>query len=164
MLQERCSTNYECGTPQKLFDNLNYSWGPFDLDPCASKDNHKCPNYYTKEDDGLSHEWYGTVFCNPPYGLEIPKWINKIVSEIESGHCDRIVCLLPARTDTKWFHKLIESDNVSEVYFVKGRIKFEGFEQGAKFPSLIAVFDRRPVAIDFLVCDTEFNNTGLLNG
>jgi site-specific DNA-methyltransferase (adenine-specific) len=65
-------------TPQEFFDKLNWRFGPFDLDPCASIHNTKCANFYTEAEDGLSKDWSGhTTFVNPPYGRGIDKWIQK---------------------------------------------------------------------------------------
>lgn len=123
------------GTPQKLFDTLNDEFH-FTLDPCADDFNHKCEKYYTEVDDGLSKDWgTETVFCNPPYGREIAKWVKKC-----SEHRGLAVMLIPARTDTKWFHEYIwMQDNVS-VAFLPGRIKFEGAKNSAPFPSMIVTF------------------------
>lgn len=123
------------GTPQKLFDTLNDEFH-FTLDPCADDFNHKCEKYYTEVDDGLSKDWgTETVFCNPPYGREIAKWVKKC-----SEHRGLAVMLIPARTDTRWFHEYIwMQDNVS-VAFLPGRVKFEGAKNSAPFPSMIVTF------------------------
>lgn len=123
------------GTPQKLFDTLNAEFH-FTLDPCADDFNHKCEKYYTEVDDGLSKDWgTETVFCNPPYGREIAKWVKKC-----SEHRGLAVMLIPARTDTRWFHEYIwMQDNVS-VAFLPGRVKFEGAKNSAPFPSMIVTF------------------------
>jgi len=165
VLQEQCSKNYECGTPQQFFDNISKSYGEFDLDVCASEENHKCDNYFTIEEDGLNQEWTGKVWMNPPYGVEIPKWIDKAIEE--SSHCEYIVCLVPGRIDTKWFHKLLHSEVLNDIIIVKGRIKFEGFETGAKFPSVIAVLDKKvkncinecPI---WWTCDNKFEDLGVI--
>ena len=110
-------------TPQEFFDELNREFH-FDLDPCADKSNHKCEKYFTIEDDGLQQDWTGhRVFVNPPYGRQISKWVEKSFRE---GTKDNtlVVMLLPARTDTRWFHDFIL--HRSEIRFVSGRIKFEG--------------------------------------
>ncbi len=138
------SNTYEWGTPQELFDTLNKEFH-FTLDPCATKDNAKCEIYYTKQENGLSKSWNNEiVFMNPPYGTEISKWVEK-GSKIINGTC---VCLLPARTDTKWFHNFIY--NKAEIRFIKGRLKFTGdnknnkpckyFNNAAPFPSMIVIF------------------------
>lgn len=108
-------------TPQQFFDELNEEFR-FDLDPCADEENHKTEHFFTKEDDGLSKDWTGhRVFCNPPYGRDITKWVEKA---FRSGTQDNtlVVMLIPARTDTKYFHDFIL--HRAEVRFVKGRLKF----------------------------------------
>lgn len=132
------SATDEWATPQQLFDELDREFH-FTLDPCASAENHKCAKWYSKSDDGLSKSWAGeTVFCNPPYGTKIPKWVAKCAAENERG----VVCvmLLPARTDTRWFHDYIY--NKAEVRFIKGRVRFGGAKWNAPFPSMIVVFGR----------------------
>lgn len=116
------SDSAEWSTPQDFFDTLHKKWN-FTLDPCATHENHKCALYYTKEDDGLKQSWKEhIVYCNPPYGREVGKWIQKAVDE--SKHAV-IVMLLPARTDTKWFQQLVKP-NALAVQFLPGRLKFGG--------------------------------------
>lgn len=129
------SNSPEWATPDSFFADLNAHFGPFDLDPCATPENAKCPKFFTKDDDGLSMPWQGRVFCNPPYGREIPKWVEKAYQESLNGAF--VVCLLPARTDTKWFHTWCVKGSVR---FVGGRIKFSGNKNSAPFPSMIVVF------------------------
>lgn len=118
-------------TPQSLFNELDAEFG-FTLDVCASDDNTKCANYFTKEHDGLAQDWAGYMcWMNPPYGREIGKWVAKA-----SRH--NCVCLLPARTDTKWFHEYIY--HKAEIRFLKGRVKFGNAKCGAPFPSMVVVF------------------------
>lgn len=88
-------------TPQGFFDQLNAEFH-FDLDVCALPENAKCKRYYTPELDGLSQPWDGTCWCNPPYGRGIGAWVYKARSASDAGHT--VVMLLPARTDTRWFH------------------------------------------------------------
>lgn len=122
-------------TPQDLFDELDAEFH-FDLDVCALPENAKCPDYYTPEQDGLSQSWDGTCWCNPPYGRQIGKWVRKgLLSSFDGA---TVVMLLPARTDTRWFHDYIL--NRAEVRFLRGRLKFGGGENCAPFPSMIVVF------------------------
>ena len=117
-------------TPKDFYDELNREFC-FDLDPCADAENHKTPLYFTKEQNGLKQDWSGhRVFCNPPYGREIGKWVEKAYRE---GHKDNtiVVLLVPARTDTKWFHDFVF--NRAEVRPVKGRLKFGGVPQMLHF-------------------------------
>ena len=135
------SDSDEWATPDDFFAYCEERFGKFDLDPCASDENHKCDNYYTIEDDGLSKEWHGKVFVNPPYS-QMETWIKKAYEE--SRRSDTIVYFLcPARTDTKWFHNF--ALKAKELYFIKGRLKFKRPDKdkavGAPFPSMLIRFD-----------------------
>lgn len=124
-------------TPQWLFDELDKVFS-FTLDPCASAENAKCEKYYTREQDGLKQNWGGQrVFCNPPYGKEIGKWVTKCSEEAKKPNT-LCVMLIPARTDTKWFHDFIY--HKAEVRFIKGRLKFGDSKNSAPFPSMIVIF------------------------
>ena len=123
-------------TPQDLFDKLNAEFH-FDLDVCDLPENAKCEKYYTPEDDGLSQPWNGICWCNPPYGRTIGKWVQKAYETFAGG--GTVVMLLPARTDTKWFHEYIY--NKAEIRFIKGRLKFGNSKNATPFPSMIVVFD-----------------------
>lgn len=131
------STN-EWATPQAVFDSLDSEFH-FDLDPCATRNNAKCGDYYTKETDGLSQPWKGRrVFCNPPYGREIGKWVKKCYEE--SRDKDTLcVMLIPARTVTSYFHDYIYH-KAREIRFIRGRLHFNESKAGAPFPSMIVVF------------------------
>jgi site-specific DNA-methyltransferase (adenine-specific) len=134
-------------TPQYLFDELNAEFH-FDLDPCATKENAKCSVFFTTEENGLLQDWSGTVFMNPPYGKwgtnltcgcpthNIAKWVKKAYQESRRGITT--VCLLPARTDTSWWHLFVLE--ASEIRFVRGRLKFGDSDNSAPFPSAIVVF------------------------
>ena len=128
-------------TPQDLFDELNDEFG-FDIDVCATPQNAKCEKYYTKEDNGLNQPWDGVVWCNPPYGREIGKWVKKAY-ETNLRENNYIVMLLPARTDTKWFHDYIYGK--AEIRFIRGRLKFGGSKNSAPFPSMVVVFRPKEV-------------------
>lgn len=126
----------EWETPQALFDELDKEF-QFDLDPCATSQNHKCPKYYTAEEDGLSQNWGGyRVFCNPPYS-NIGAWVKKCHDE---GTKDNtlVVMLIPSRTVTRYFHDYI--NHRAEIRFVNGRRRFSEAKQGATFPSMIVIF------------------------
>lgn len=128
------SNTPEWATPQDFFDKLDEEFH-FDLDVCATPENAKCKKYFTKNDDGLSQQWGGVVYCNPPYGREIGKWVKKC-SEYEGES----VMLLPARTDTRWFHDYIYGK--AEIRFIRGRLKFGGSKNSAPFPSMVVVFNK----------------------
>lgn len=127
----------EWETPQPLFDALNAEFH-FDLDPAASHTNHKCARYYTVEDDGLRQAWDGRVFLNPPYGRGIGEWVGRAAFRTMRDACPLAVCLLPVRTDTKWFHGWCWA--AYEIRLLKGRIRFVGAEQDAPFPSMLVIF------------------------
>lgn len=140
------SDSSEWETPQDLFDALDREYH-FTLDPCASDTNHKCEKYFTKEMDGLSQDWTNDiVFMNPPYGRGISKWVNKAVQSAMSGAT--VVCLLPSRTDTRWWELLWNYEAhaprlwVKSIRFIKGRLKFGGQSSSAPFPSVIVVLGR----------------------
>lgn len=124
-------------TPQDFYDKLNEEFH-FTLDPCADDFNHKCEKYYTEKDNGLLKDWGGEiVFCNPPYGREIGKWCKKCYEESKKLNTT-VVMLIPARTDTKYFHDYIY--HKAELRFVKGRLKFGDSNNSAPFPSMVVVF------------------------
>lgn len=128
----------EHGTPQWLYDKLHAKY-EFTLDPCATRDNTKCFLFYDKSSDGLTKPWYGhNVFVNPPYS-GVADWVDKALREIKFGGCHTVVMLLPVRTDQKWFTRFI-LPNYSKIIYIEGRLKFEGQENSAPFPSMIVVF------------------------
>ena len=129
-------------TPQDFFDRLNAEFG-FVLDPAATDKTAKCSLYYTPETDGLSQSWDrgGAVFCNPPYGREIGKWVQKAFEEARGGY--PIVLLIPARTDTAYFHDYIYGK--AEIRFVRGRLRFTDDDGNAAdpapFPSMVVIYN-----------------------
>ena len=134
------SARSEWGTPQALVDTL-YGQFPFTLDVCATTENAKCHRYVTPEEDGLTADWramagIGWCWMNPPYGRDIAKWVEKAARERERGAA--IVALLPARTDTRWWQAHV--NGCAELWFIRGRIKFDGAKDPAPFPSMLAVY------------------------
>ena len=122
-------------TPQDFFDALDGEYH-FDLDVCALPENAKCAEYYTPEVDGLAQDWTGRrCWCNPPYGRQIGRWVEKAAKSRALT-----VMLLPARTDTRWFHDFIYGKD-AEIRFIKGRLKFGESTKNAPFPSMVVVFD-----------------------
>jgi len=131
------SKTNEWSTPQEFFNRLNDEFH-FTLDVAATPNNAKCRRYYTESDDGLTKSWDNEiVFCNPPYGRTIGKWVKK-ASEATGGVT---IMLLPARTDTKYFHDYIYKK--TEIRFLKGRLKFGDSKNSAPFPSMIVIFYSR---------------------
>lgn len=130
-------------TPQEFYNELNSRYG-FTLDPCANSENHKCDIWFGPDSpfgiDGLTESWSGhRVFMNPPYGREIAKWIKKAHDEYKA-HNITIVALLPARTDTRYFHDYIY--HKTKITFIKGRLKFNNAGP-APFPSMLAEWKQR---------------------
>jgi len=121
-------------TPRAFFEQLNHEFH-FTLDPCALPENAKCAHYFTTEINGLKQDWKGTVFMNPPYGREIGAWLKKAYESSLEGAT--VVCLVPARTDTRWWHAYCMK---GEIRFVKGRLKFNDGPNSAPFPSAVVVF------------------------
>jgi len=142
------SKSNEWETPKHVFDFLNKKFN-FELDAAATKENALCKNYFTISDNSLTQDWskYKTIFCNPPYGKNIGKFIEKSYKESQLGCL--IVLLIPARTDTKWWHNYC---SLGEVIFIKGRLRFVNrtfpswrpngnFKiSPANFPSAIVIF------------------------
>lgn len=124
-------------TPDDFFAELDREFH-FTLDACAAEWNKKVDNYYDKEQDGLKQQWTGTVWMNPPYGREIKKWMAKAVESARVGAT--VVCLVPARTDTAWWH---DYAMLGEARFLRGRLKFVGLDgpkDNAPFPSAVIIF------------------------
>lgn len=131
------SKTNEWATPLALFQELDKEFG-FTLDPCATPQNAKCKKFYTIEDDGLKQNWGGhRVFCNPPYGREIGRWVEKCYREAQRGAL--VVALIPARTDTRYFHEFIWK-KAKEIRFLRGRLHFNESKQAAPFPSMIVIW------------------------
>lgn len=129
------SSSTEWTTPTYFFNSLNKEFN-FELDPCATNENHLCDLFYTIEDDGLKQDWGDKrVYCNPPYGRGIEKWVAKCAE-----HRGLAVMLIPARTDTKWFHAYIYNKPNVEIRFIKGRLKFGESDNSAPFPSMVVIF------------------------
>lgn len=130
------SNSEEWATPQEFYNSLNKEFN-FNLDPCANALNHKCDIYFTKQDDGLLQNWGGkTVFCNPPYGKVIGDWVKKAHEEAQKPNTT-VVMLIPARTDTKYFHDYIYQKH--EIRFIRGRLKFGDSKNSAPFPSMVVI-------------------------
>lgn len=121
-------------TPQDVFDQLNREFS-FTLDVCALPENAKCKNFFSPKENGLQQCWTGCCFMNPPYGREIRKWMEKAYKSSLCGAT--VVCLVPARTDTSWWHDYAIN---GEIRFIRGRLKFGGSQNSAPFPSAIVVF------------------------
>jgi phage N-6-adenine-methyltransferase len=124
-------------TPPDFFNKLNEEFS-FELDVCAIEDNAKCDKYFSPEEDGLQQAWEGICWMNPPYGRVIGDWVKKAYESSTKGAT--VVCLLPARTDTKWWHEYCMK---GEIRLVKGRLKFGDGKNSAPFPSAVVIFGRQ---------------------
>ena len=137
------SATDEWATPQDFFDKMNQEFG-FTVDVCADDWNHKVANYFDKTTDGLQQGWHGVCWMNPPYGRTIKTWMQKAYESSLAGAT--VVCLVPARTDTAWWHDYAMK---GEIRFLRGRLKFvsrNGKGDSAPFPSAVVIF--RPVELE----------------
>ena len=125
-------------TPNDFFDKLNDEFH-FTLDPCSTHENAKCYKHFTEEENGLLQDWGNeVVFCNPPYGRQIKDWVKKSYEESQKDNTT-VVMLIPARTDTIYFHEYIY--HKAEIRFIKGRLKFGNAKNSAPFPSMVVIFE-----------------------
>lgn len=127
-------------TPDDFFKKYDSVYG-FQTDVCATQENAKCARFFTEQQDGLAQEWSGICWMNPPYGRTIKAWMHKAYKSSLNGAT--VVCLVPARTDTAWWHEYaIKGD----IEFIRGRLKFGGHKNSAPFPSAIVVFNKNGLA------------------
>lgn len=140
-------------TPQWVVDMLAAEFGPFDLDPAADAGNAKAPAFYTVTDNGLAQPWHGRVWLNPPYGRTLPQWTGKAMAEVDAGRAERVVCLLPARVDTRWYRQAAAAASLVRLW--PGRLRFgvdaPGYSRStvaelrnAPFASAVFVFGQLP--------------------
>ena len=129
------SASEEWETPPSFFAALDAEFN-FTLDAAATPSNAKCAKFFTLNENGLTQKWGGVVWCNPPYGRKIGEWVRKGAES--AGHGCTVVMLLPARTDTAWFHDYIL--NRAEIRFIRGRLKFGSSKNSAPFPSMVCIF------------------------
>ncbi len=131
------SKSNEWSTPQHVFDGLNQEFG-FTLDPASTDENAKCTFHFTEKENGLIQDWSGeVVFCNPPYGNALKDWVKKCHDEGNKENTT-VVMLIPARTDTSYFHDYIY--HKAEIRFIRGRLKFGDSKNSAPFPSMIVIY------------------------
>lgn len=150
------SKNNEWETPQWLFDKLDKEFR-FDLDVCAEIHNTKCRDFYCKDYNALKQNWPNIpCWMNPPYGRNITnKWIKKAYEESLKGCI--VVCLIPARTDTIYWHEYCKK--AYEIRFLKGRLKFVGAKDSAPFPSALIIFNEQMKKLNnTLLIQTPFHN------
>ena len=140
------SARHDWGTPRSFIEWIqnHFGWRP-DLDAAATVRNTKAPRFFNPHQDGLKQDWFGNVWLNPPFGRELPLWLEKCVKEVQSPtKVNSIWVLIPARTDTKWFHEIV-LPHASKVCLIKGRFNFRFDEAiegaNAPFPSMLVVFN-----------------------
>lgn len=138
----RASVWHGWETPAALFDAVEAGAGAFDLDPCApdKPGTVRAARRYTVADDGLSREWHGRVFMNPPYGRAMRLWLAKAISEAEAGA--EVVGLLPVRTETEWWHTFVVGR--ADVLLLRGRLFFGDGDGGAPFGSALVLWGLKP--------------------
>ena len=126
----------EWETPRSLFKELDDEFN-FTIDVCATKESAKCERFYTKQTNGLAQSWENEVaFMNPPYGREIGAWVEKAYRESLNGAV--VVCLIPARTDTRYWHDYIFPN--AEIRFLKGRVKFLNSGEEVEYIEQLGLF------------------------
>lgn len=133
------STTDKWNTPPEIIEASGHVLQGITLDPCSNdSENPNIPadHYFTEDDDGLSKQWFGTVYMNPPYGRVIADWVSKLCGEWKAGHLVSAICLVPSRTDTKWFDLL----HAYPRCYIRGRLSFSGHENSAPFPSMVVYF------------------------
>ncbi len=144
-------TSDEWSTPLDVFSRISAEYGPFDLDACARAETAKAPAFYTKEQDGLAQAWTGCVWINPPYSDPKP-WVARAAEVTKADPSTRVVMLLPAATDTGWFHNFVLP--YADIRFIRGRIRFLGWMGTPigmpKAGNILAVFPKLPVSMEVL--------------
>ena len=141
MQGERVLYSSESGdwcTPRDLYDVLDREFD-FTLDAAADNKNALCEKFFTEYDSAFENDWTGRIFCNPPYGRGVDKWVYRACTEIGNGHADLVVMLLAARVDRILFHDCVMS-HATEVRFIRGRLHFSGHKDPAGFPSMVVVW------------------------
>lgn len=131
------SQKQDWGTPDHVFDQLNRTYR-FTLDAAASAENTKCERFIDEAQDAFKTPWTGRVWLNPPYGRALARWVERAFEQSQSEDVEHVVVLIPARTDTRYWHDFVMRSH--QVFLVKGRIRFEGAPASAPFPSAIVVF------------------------
>jgi phage N-6-adenine-methyltransferase len=136
-MQHPVAVREDWETPPAVFGEWDARFG-FTLDVCATPENAKVPRYLTPAENGLAVDWGAHVcWMNPPFGREIPQWMLK--AHIASLGGATVVCLVPARVDTRWWHEIVQP-HADEIHFVRGRIRFVGARYNAPFPCAVIVF------------------------
>lgn len=147
------SDSPEWYTPAEIVGKAVDVLGAIDTDPCSNdKTNPNVPTgvHYDEHDDGLSQQWKGRVYMNPPYGRQIVDWVRRLCDQYRDESVAEAIALLPARTYTEWFALLRDYPRC----FVRGRLRFSGHANTAPFPSMVVYLghnvDRFRAAFDDL--------------
>jgi hypothetical protein len=135
---------HEWYTPPHIIESVQAVLGTIDLDPCSNAKgyaaNVPASKHFTLEDDGLTQEWHGRVFVNPPFGKHLPDWVEKLEREILFGRCQESIILTPARTDTRWFSSFWNR----HICWISGRLKFSGASEAAPFATVLVYHGKNP--------------------
>jgi len=127
-------------TPPALYQPLDREFS-FTIDVAADDANAKCDRFLDRETDALAQSWAGErVFCNPPYGRDVHRWLQKALDE-SRDHGALVVMVLPARTGNQWFHRLVL--NRAEIRFIEGRLNYTlggGGRKNAPFDSMVVIY------------------------
>jgi site-specific DNA-methyltransferase (adenine-specific) len=133
-------------TPDYILKWVQKEFGPIGLDAAADVDNSVALHFIDEQMDALVTPWNSSeiVWCNPPYGREAKKFVERAIDQVAKKNCPKVVMLLAVRTDTKMFQELI-FPKASRIHFIKGRVKFQRAgktrpEERPNFASAIVVF------------------------
>ena len=144
-------------TPDYILKWVKKEFGPIGLDAAADVDNSVALHFIDEQMDALVTPWNSSeiVWCNPPYGKEAKKFVERAIDQVAKKNCPKVVMLLAVRTDTKMFQELI-FPKASRIHFIKGRVKFQRGtgktrpDERPAFASAIVVFsDPLPDPIGF---------------
>ena len=142
------SDSIEYSTPLKIVNPLIDEFG-ITKDVCASINNYKLSDYWTKEDNALAQFWIGNCWMNPPFSKDLNKWVKKACNDaIQFGGTK--VCLIPVRSNTKWW---AEVSVQSEIRFINGEVNFNDAERGLWLPMCIMIFGDKAKVGTFSIID-----------
>lgn len=140
------SDRVDYSTPIKLFTPINDEFN-LELDVCANNENHKLNSFFVKEDNALSKDWKGNCWMNPPFCKDLGKWVKKAHSETQK-HGGTKVCLIPVRSNTKWWAEVVKD---AEVRFINGEVNFNEEPRGLWLPMCFLIFGEKAKVGNFSV-------------
>ena len=144
------SKSIEYSTPLKIVEPLIKEFN-ITRDVCASSENHKLPDYWTKEDNALTKTWEGNCWMNPPFSRDLNKWVRKAYAETYGlNGSGTKVCLIPVRSNTKWW---AEVSPKSEIRFINGEVNFNNEKRGLWLPMCIIIFGEQAKIGTFSIID-----------